>query len=902
MKTLLFIMGVIFYLPTLIASYIDSNFLSNDSNYFTYKNQEYKTIFSNEWRPYLPVIFNYQKALKDEYSKSFQWVVDEPYSMIFLSSRNQTPNAFATVVPHNILAFFAGGSYLTDEFGGQSFLKTTLIHETAHLYQLHSQDPFAKAHRKIFGHLPLFLYPILPLPVVLYPNGVLPTWILEGNAVLNESRFNEGGRLFSGHSRALFFALLKDNRLNANRLTNDTLDFPYREEKYLVGAYFQSFLAEKFGIDRTNQFFLNHAQYWYWPIVVDKAFQSHFGESYYSLIEEFLGHYQSMARNQKKSEEPIIFTSQELTPFNRYHDHIFFLTTNSVSPTNLHIYHTKSARLITQVDSFKLGKPFFYNGEYYISSLGKTDDNQIIFSLWDHSKIRLKEFDSKLLFDLDDKKVPLYFDMNQSVDRPQLYHGSEKIGPSDSWAMKDDLGHIYFFRQDKNIRTLYKDNEILTQFAGYFARLLDVDAEGVYFLAPTPYGQSLFIYHFKSKTVSRLSTSDVIVEGKKIDHERFFIAELGSTSYEYKIITIKTKHQEDPTLYHFPWEGDQLKVEEKTASPSLIKEINEYHPVKYIQFNSWNFSYMGGVDYKAPSFLKIVADISDPMQKHNFITDITQEKRDKKENSVGRQVDFEEKSTKFSLTYLNRLYLTNFGITTAYESLIDDGPAKDRPSVEAFIIHPLWQYGLWEQGVTLGSLHQFHKQKKWENYLQLPLKYNQSYAHSFLPYRGVSLLPTVWNEGAKDRMLYDLLAQSVFDLGEENFISLLAHGHYAPTSNSFIWEKRLKNQHYLIPTIKSERRVQKATRLGFSFQKVINTSLYSAVFPLGLRRFAPEIIYNYHYFPGQRHQNLSEYGMALNSELLALHLFPFPFKIVWLHNTEDDKSQLLFDLNINLNF
>ncbi len=43
-------------------------------------------------------------------------------------------------------------------------------------------------------------------------------FLLEGNAVLNESRFNNGGRLYSGYALAELIEMVNANRIKANLL------------------------------------------------------------------------------------------------------------------------------------------------------------------------------------------------------------------------------------------------------------------------------------------------------------------------------------------------------------------------------------------------------------------------------------------------------------------------------------------------------------------------------------------------------------------------------------------------------------------------------------------------------------------------------------------------------------
>ena len=146
------------------------------------------------------------------------------------------------------------------------------MHESSHLYQLNAKRDLSRIGHAIFGNnepgnipVPIDTNPLtfFPVPFLTHPNVLLPTWLLEGNGVFNESRFGNGGRLFSGASRALFYSLLKANLLDETRLTNNGLYFPFGTEKYIVGGYFSLYLAERFGTLAVNRFFWAHAIHYF---------------------------------------------------------------------------------------------------------------------------------------------------------------------------------------------------------------------------------------------------------------------------------------------------------------------------------------------------------------------------------------------------------------------------------------------------------------------------------------------------------------------------------------------------------------------------------------------------------------------------------------------------------------
>jgi len=66
-------------------------------------------------------------------------------------------------------------------------------------------------------------------------------FLLEGNAVLNESRFGNGGRLYSGYALAELIEMANGGLITPELTYNSTLEFPYGEKSYLIGDFFRSF-------------------------------------------------------------------------------------------------------------------------------------------------------------------------------------------------------------------------------------------------------------------------------------------------------------------------------------------------------------------------------------------------------------------------------------------------------------------------------------------------------------------------------------------------------------------------------------------------------------------------------------------------------------------------------------
>jgi hypothetical protein len=279
----------------------------DDLNYRVWRSQDesYEHILPAELQHWLSPIEQHTQLLLRHYETSYQHKLDQRASLLWASYNNQVTNAYATQYPLQHTVYYRGAPPAFDSFAITSWWKTLLIHEVAHLYQLNPKKDLSKVGHKIFGNNPITFLPMpfpangsvsaFPIPVVTTPTMLLPTWMLEGNGVLNESLFGNGGRLYSGETYAVIYRLLANKKVDENRMTNNVLDFPYGTEKYLLGGLINLYMAQKWGTDIVNQFYVAHSTHYFNPFRVNSTFKKHFGMSYAELLNEALNFYRKKA-------------------------------------------------------------------------------------------------------------------------------------------------------------------------------------------------------------------------------------------------------------------------------------------------------------------------------------------------------------------------------------------------------------------------------------------------------------------------------------------------------------------------------------------------------------------------------------------------------------------------------
>jgi hypothetical protein len=262
--------------------------VSSNDDYKIIKNEKYNIIYTDD---YIKEVKFLQKNLDNFLAyndKSFGFSFDEPLRLVLVSNNIQIPNAFSTQIPFNLGVYFNGGGGMNDYFSTKSWLETLLVHEMVHNYQINAKkSQISKTLHKYLGnnYMPVMASVV---PLFTLPNLLLPTAILEGNTVLNESVYGNGGRLYNGAHNAQKNSLIFQNKITPNTLINDHISYPYTTEKYIVGGFYMDYLATRFGFDRVNRFFYNHSVHSINPLLLNRSFYENFGISYSQSVNEFV--------------------------------------------------------------------------------------------------------------------------------------------------------------------------------------------------------------------------------------------------------------------------------------------------------------------------------------------------------------------------------------------------------------------------------------------------------------------------------------------------------------------------------------------------------------------------------------------------------------------------------------
>lgn len=157
---------------------------------------------------------------------------------IVLGDFSDDANGFATFFPYNLVgADLAEPPPDSEIASSRGWLDLVLAHEMTHLFTMNAGVPPFVLGRRLFGTNPFF-----------FPASQLPPWAIEGLAVEGESRLTGEGRLNRAPYRLMLDAARRDGRFPAWRsLAGVPTAWPGGASKYLFGAGFMEFLAEKHG-------------------------------------------------------------------------------------------------------------------------------------------------------------------------------------------------------------------------------------------------------------------------------------------------------------------------------------------------------------------------------------------------------------------------------------------------------------------------------------------------------------------------------------------------------------------------------------------------------------------------------------------------------------------------------
>lgn len=858
-----------------------------------------------------PKIVDLYHRLDKTYQQSFDWYITNQRNFVFASSNNQTPNAFATLFPLRLNYYYWGGVDFVEYFASRNWLFDVVSHELAHMYQMDPHKGFGKFSTKVFGHSPIIIYPLIPVWSFPYPNALHPTWILEGNGVLNESRFGAGGRLYSAEFKALFNVLIKDIPLDETRINNTHLEFPFGTEKYVLGAFFNLFLANQFGVHKVNSFFKTHAKKHFNPFEINDSFSTHFGISYSDLIQQFLQYYRKLyAQGRTLNENPLTISISD-TPLNSNEDEIFFLTQETgMSKNTIWALNRETMQTTKHINYYFPGKVFKYKNTYATRSVGKNKKYKIQYGLWASLGKRMPKTKSKYFVDIK-LNHELYIDVKKNYETPHLVFDKESFGPINSHALISFDEKPLFFIQKRTHRILYHGQSEVFSYKGFYGKLVDTDPQGnVYFIANTQLGSSLYKVNINDKICYEVFASDRIIDARLIKNEIFLIREIVSTGFSYKIVHQGTQSLQ-PKLpywdeYFFEKEKDFTLFDDwkqtrtpPSAKKEILPQIEKYNSAKHIQFSQWSMT-----TYLTDNGFVFDTNFmwTDPVLYNQL--------------NLGFENNQDTKISQYRLEYSSaRWRIMPFMRLQA--NYYDENPQRNgyhQSFVPEILIGARFPYAIRpNMNLTTKFYHDgvFVTPNRGEWISGMKFRFTDQYFLSF-DYNQYFDFEWEYAQGLRGRQRFSTQTNIGYDFNANYFLAL--HGQYSYSStgkliigqgfeqqSGLIPTKVITFYEFPFPTYKKGDGLE-GVRLGMLFKPAINFSLYSQRIPLSLRRFAPMFFYNGYWGRGTWESNWRarpQWGTGVSWELLAIHNFPIKLNTVYIYQQHNKDHIYLLNLNLD---
>jgi hypothetical protein len=833
-------------------------------------------LYTQEHSELMPMTKAYQEGVMETYENEFGFVLDDELLVGIASSKNQIANAYSTQIPFNSQVLYGAGATYIDYFSIVSWLKTLLIHETAHNYQLNpKENHLSKISHHIVGNQAvsfLGFFPFFPIPNVLESS-----FNLEGNAVLNESRFGNGGRLFSGYAMAQVVTMAKAGKITPELMYNPTFEFPYSEKFYLIGGFFHQFLAQKYGVKKVNNYFKAFSEQPF-PLFTNRVFTKHYGKSFEALLAEFVTEVNEQYQGFTPTKGKVLATTQVSMPFNRDEDEVYALIGDKKSANTLFRMNRKSQKVSFLEGSWRTGEVFKIDGQYYTQSSAKTSPVLVEMGVFDRDGYIKKGSEGKALQGYLANGKEVYFDLAKSMESPQVYVGEDFYTQSHS-SVHVDKNNVYYFKQEGKQRTLYKNREAITSYEGYYGFVTDVGADGsIYFVATSQYGST--VYKVKDKHVKRVTLGDDVIDFKLVNEHEALVSTIGAEGYTYQLVHVQgheaivTPLLKTPEEEPFSFEKGHL---EHLANhfPSEI-----YHPLGELKYSVLNQALYYGEESGVG--INLQAKFTDPLL----------------QNALGVVLSHDSQRDIAGLTYHNEAKQLHFGGSFYGVNKKEPSVLKDKRDVgySAYLNLPFLTTGYLQGSGMLSYTRDYSNIYREPLTLSLDFakaqKFGVSKYHNRL--HALSLFGTSDRDshyygghyGFQNDLKWQLYVGANITYMKSNMVDAF-HEKGIELRDTFTALQNDKATLY-VPSFSTTTYAQELKKAEVSLAKVFDFSWYAFSFPLSLQReslYAKQRLYDID-FRQNVQRNYYESIVGTEFDLLLFHKLELPLSIEWVYNKD----------------
>ena len=866
-----------------------------DKTYYKHTQNNIEIIHTKDNLEFAKHTAEIEPSLHKDYEEFYQWKLDEKLSVGLISDNNQIANGFSTQLPNNRQINYIGGTAFIDYFTTTSWLDTLLYHETAHNYQVNVKaSGVSQSLHSVFGNGFFFI------PLFTVPNYAENSFMLEGNAVLNESWHGNGGRLYSGRFKAQTILQAKAGKIKAGEVYNKKIEFPYGNIVYIQGGFYNYYMAQKYSLKSINSYFKYHSQAWYWPFLTNESMFESVGLDFERSLSEFASEYAS--KNLVLAKGELIASSQFFYQLNSDKKEIYFLTNETAKRAPELIKIDKSSMDVTKKrGSWSAAKLVKADGRYYSQASSKISPTKIIQGLYDEDRFLKEGSGSKMIQGYLSDKRAIYFDVKKSYSQAQLFVGDSFYAQVNSSVYIDAKDNLYYFIQDKKTRTLYKNKIPLYSMQGYYGFVNDVDSKGaVYFIANTENGSSLFKY--MDAKVTRVNDGDNVIEARLINDKEVLIAAISDKDYYYVKTTLQDIEDEpfDVKLFFEDKEYFARNRIDSSSNKNLPDLSHEYNSFTDMRYSGVDLSY--GISSDGTDIWQVNLKYADPLTQNALNLFVS---KDLNNVTIG------------GLGYNSALNRVNYGISAygvlknSYKDILGKKVDVREVGVIADARLPIYENGYYASDLKVSFYQDYNTLNREPLSIELSLSKTEHYLYSmFLNYLNAIDLYAASERG--DR-IYGTKYSFKYDLGAEFYFSLNAKYSIVEKnlSNANTQKRGVKVSAYgntKDPSVIDMRSIygdlylKSAGYVDVGLAKVLNFSSYWFTFPLSLQReaiYAKYKYFNLEGFSGVR-VDVNEATLGFSASVVVFNNFALPIGVEYIHNNTaflvNQESQLVFTI------
>jgi len=196
---------------------------------------------------------------------------------VVLSDDTDDANGSATPLPYNTIRLYAvAPSSLSELNDYRDWLASLVFHEYTHILHLDDIGGAPAVLNAVFGK-------------ILVPNGLTPSFMIEGLAVLHEGDGEPpgSGRLASAlHDMEARALVMEGGPPRLDQVANPLPEWPVGDFPYLLGSRFMRFLQERYGDERIAGFEVEQGTQ-LWPYAPGLTAERWFGKDLLALWADF---------------------------------------------------------------------------------------------------------------------------------------------------------------------------------------------------------------------------------------------------------------------------------------------------------------------------------------------------------------------------------------------------------------------------------------------------------------------------------------------------------------------------------------------------------------------------------------------------------------------------------------